>query len=122
MGLPLEYDVLLNGKHKKLGSTRLWGQLIVIVQTEHPEMENYDGLCIWFRGHMSICLARRVVTRPKRFKEVLWHELTHAIEYLNDPEFLSPVVFDGCSMLAQAMEYALPALRQNLKLRRGLRA
>lgn len=119
MALPFELEVLLEGDHADFGSCRLWGHTIEILKTEHKNLKEFDGLCIWYRGKMTVCLAPRVFRTKKRFAEILSHELTHAVEYLNDPEFLSPVMSDGCSQLAQAMETAWPEMLRTLKLPRG---
>src|SRR6185503_3600414 len=113
--LPLEYDVLQNGAHRELGESKLWGHKIRLVETVHKRMEPYDGLCIWFRGKMTICFHPRVTRNLRRLQEVFWHEATHAVEYLNDPEFLTATHLNGCSMLAQAMEEAISQLQRNLR-------
>lgn len=113
---PLEWRIVQEQEYRVIGETRLWGHKIIIAESNHKEMIHWDGLCVWARGKMYVFLAPRVVKSKDRFEQVLVHELTHAVEYLNDPDFLDPRLVEGCSLLAQAMEEAWPELRKNMKL------
>ncbi len=47
---------------------------------------------------------------------VLLHELTHVVEYLNDPKYMSVETVDDCTALAQTMEKQLAPFIWNLKI------
>lgn len=98
-------------------TTRLGDVKIPIYRNTDARFAQLDGNCMWRRGQMRIDISDRLFDAKKlrRLKAVLIHELTHAVEYMNSPEFMTVHTEDGCTQLAQAME-GLEVLFHNLKL------
>ncbi len=109
-----------------MGTRKLWGRtmcanvpvtiyLSATLRAEH----DCDGETVWQNGTMEVEIAQAASKMPKRFGQLLIHELTHVVEYANDPRFLDPTCVDDCTALAQTMEVCLGGMLLNMRLAPG---
>jgi hypothetical protein len=86
-----------------------------------PELKDAWAETDWKHGVCSIYLHPTVLKTEKRLHEVLVHEFVHAVEYLNDAEYMKVDVVENCTALAQTMEKQLAPLLWNLQKKKGRR-
>jgi hypothetical protein len=106
--------------HRTLWATTHFGNVTVTIYlNDWARLKDYDGNTFWQNGTMAVDLSARLASQPSRLGSVLIHELTHVVEYANDPTFLDPTPIEDCTLLAQTMEACLGAMLLNMKLAPG---
>ncbi len=103
-----------------LAHTRIFGTGVRIWHATNPDKQRRDWVaqCDWYRGRMNIVLSTWCIEKGAAYvRQVLTHEFAHAIEYLNDPGYLSTATTaDNCTMLAQQIEVGLTDAWKNARL------
>lgn len=102
------------------GETRCPGARVKIyVNSDLKKEQGAVGMTHWQHGVCSISLHPSVFKSKRRLHEVLVHEFTHVVEYLNDASYFSVVTEDDCTDLAKTLEKQLAPLLFNLKKKKG---